>query len=95
MNKEELIKKSKELEETMKEIYSERQRLDDLKKETIEKLIEYRISSAMRVLDYLHTKSFFDKPIPIKTLGVLITHTMNKLNGNIDGIELDLEEVSK
>lgn len=49
-------------------------------------IVEYRIKSANRVLDYIRTKEITD----IKTLDTLLCHCQNKLNGNIDGIELDL-----
>lgn len=53
-------------------------------------ILEYRIASVSRVLDYIHTKQFeehFDK----NYFDTLITHCCNKLNGNLDGIELDLK----
>lgn len=37
---------------------------------------------------YLKTKSKYD-------FGNLLVHCMNKLNGNIDGVELNLEEEEK
>jgi hypothetical protein len=51
----------------------------------------YRVNSAKRVLDYLHKKTFTNSTIPTKELNTYLTHILNKLNGNIDGIELDLE----
>ena len=47
-------------------------------------LLEYRINSAIRVLEYFKgLDTDFDN---------LITHCIDKLNGNIDGIELELGE---
>lgn len=49
-------------------------------------IIEYRMKSVDRVLDYIRSKKITDS----KRLDVLLCHCQNKLNGNIDGIELDL-----
>lgn len=55
-----------------------------LDKEIQFEILEYRIASVKRVLEYfLGLDSDFDN---------LITHCINKLNGNIDGVELDLRE---
>ena len=55
-----------------------------LDKEIQFEILEYRIASVKRVLEYfLGLDSDFDK---------LVTHCINKLNGDIDGIELDLKE---
>lgn len=54
------------------------------------KILEYRIASVSRILDYIHTKQF-DKNFDIN-YDKLITHCCNKLNGNIDGIEINLKE---
>lgn len=50
-------------------------------------ILEYRIASVSRVLDYIHTNLAIKSDID---LDCLITHCCNKLNGNIDGIELEL-----
>lgn len=49
-------------------------------------IVDYRIKSVYRVLDYIRTKKITDN----KELDTLLCHCQNKLNGNIDGIELDL-----
>lgn len=49
-------------------------------------IVDYRIKSVDRVLDYIRTKKITDN----KELDTLLCHCQNKLNGNIDGIELDL-----
>ena len=49
-------------------------------------IIEYREKSVDRVLDYIRSKKITDS----KMLDILLCHCQNKLNGNIDGIELDL-----
>lgn len=53
-----------------------------LDKEINHDLLEYRIESVKRVLEYIGgLDTDFDN---------MITHCINKLNGNIDGIELAL-----
>lgn len=49
-------------------------------------IIEYRMKSVDRVLDYIRSKKITDS----KRLDILLCHCQNKLNGNIDGTELDL-----
>ena len=53
-------------------------------------ILEYRIASVTRVLEYMHTKLNITSG---KDLETYLVHCLNKLNGNIDGIELDLGEV--
>lgn len=48
---------------------------------------KYRIDSVYRVLDYIAENYKTIKP---RELEMCIVHCMNKLNGNIDGIELIL-----
>lgn len=52
------------------------------------RVLEYRIASVYRVLDFINHKHFASG----KNLEKYINHCMNKLMGNIDGIEFDLEE---
>lgn len=61
-----------------------------LDKEIQYEVLEYRIESVKRVLEYIHSKQFIKNyDIDYDTL---ITHCCNKLNGNIDGIELELKD---
>ena len=57
------------------------------------KLLEYRINSVNRILDFMHSNQEYVRNNP-KKFDILITHCCNKIIGNIDGIEieLDLEE---
>ena len=50
-------------------------------------IIEYRMKSVDRVLDYIRAKKITDS----KKLDILLCHCQNKLNGSVDGIELDLK----
>lgn len=73
---------------TRDEHIEEVQRLDKLIQQDI---LEYRIASVDRILSFMHANQSFiiDNPQEFDTL---ITHCCNKLNGNIDGIELDLKK---
>lgn len=51
-----------------------------------EETVKYRIDSTLRVLRYIENNMDDDN------LKTLIIHCQNKLNGNIDGIELGLKE---
>ena len=53
----------------------------------------YRIDSVERVLSYINYK-LFKKETP-ENLDDLIVHCLNKLHGNIDSIELDLDGEEK
>lgn len=57
-------------------------------------LLEYRIASVGRVLDFIHSNQNYIINNP-QELDTLITHCCNKLNGNIDGIEIELKDREK
>ncbi len=67
--------------------------LEECKQECEKMLSEYRRESVNRVLSYIRTKKITDA----QELDLLLCHCQNKLNGSIDGIELNLhyEERSK
>lgn len=58
------------------------ERVNKLDKEIQQEVLEYRIQSVKRVLEYF---SGIDKDFDN-----MINHCINKLEGNIDGIELEL-----
>lgn len=60
--------------------------LEECKHECEKMLSEYRRASVDRVLSYIRTKKITDA----HELDLLLCHCQNKLNGNIDGIELNL-----
>lgn len=62
--------------------------IDNLRKLYNDNIIKYRIKSVDRVLDYILAKKITDP----HRLDLLLCHCQNKLNGNIDGTELNLEE---
>lgn len=55
------------------------------------KVLEYRISSVARILNYIHSNQM-EVANDLKQFDTLITHCCNKLSGNIDGIEINLKE---
>lgn len=65
--------------------------LEECKQECEKMLSEYRRASVDRVLSYIRTKKITDA----HELDLLLCHCQNKLNGNIDGIELDLHYEGK
>lgn len=65
--------------------------LEECKHEHEKMLSEYRRASVDRVLSYIRTKKITDA----HELDLLLGHCQNKLNGNIDGIELDLHYEGK
>lgn len=60
----------------------------DIRLDYNSKIARYRIESVDRVLDFIRSEY---KAGRICDLETLLCHCQNKLNGNIDGIELDLD----
>ena len=54
--------------------------------------MQYRIDSVNRVLDYLRSRKTLLTPNDIDTY---LCHCQNKLNGNLDGLELTLDFTSR
>lgn len=82
------------LNENPKEMYEEferkRNQVRTLKSEIEVETLEYRIASVKRVLDYINDKCW--RKENMNDLHTYIVHCLNKLNGNIDGVELGLKE---
>ena len=53
------------------------------------KIAKYRMESVNRVLDFIRSEYRAGRICDLETL---LCHCQNKLSGNIDGIELDLDE---
>ena len=53
------------------------------------KIIKYRMKSENRVLDFIRSEYRAGRICDLETL---LCHCQNKLNGNLDGTELDLDE---
>lgn len=68
------------------EIRRHESEIETIRKAYRELIVKYRIKSVNRVLAYIRTKGITDK----RKLDLLLCHCQNKLSGNIDGTELDL-----
>lgn len=90
MNKDNLIEKFDKLKNIKNQIDMQKTFIDQLENTLTTKTLEYRIESVKRVLNYIDDKCW--KKEDIKYLQTLIVHCINKLNGNLDGLELSLEE---
>ena len=85
--------KFEEVKIRIQSVEREKRELEECKHEHEKMLSEYRRDSVDRVLSYIRTKKIKDA----HELDLLLCHCQNKLNGNIDGTELNLnyEERSK
>lgn len=83
-NKGHLLSFYEAIEDKRKERDKHIEEVNKIDKEIQIELLEYRINSVKRVLDYL-------KGID-KDTDTMIIHCINKLDGNVDGVELDLKE---
>lgn len=71
------------------EIKQHEKEIADIRLAYNSKIVKYRIESVNRVLDFIRDEY---KAGRICDLEILLCHCQNKLNGNIDGMELDLDE---
>lgn len=69
------------------EIRQREKEIEDIRLDYNSKIVKYRIESANRVLDFIRSEYGAGRICDLETL---LCHCKNKLNGNIDGIELDL-----
>ena len=90
MSKEEMQNIYNSIEEKREEMRITEKQVQKLDREITLELERYRNKSVERVLDYINDKCW--KHENIDNLHSLITHCLNKLNGNLDGIELSLED---
>ena len=90
MSKEELENIYDAIEKKRDEMRITEKQVQKLDREIMLEVEKYRNQSVCRVLDYINNKCW--KKENIDNLQILIVHCMNKLNGNIDGTELSLEE---
>lgn len=95
MKKEELEKLAEELRNKENATYNEiRNKKNEIEEIRIE-LLKYRVQSVKRILEFMSSAKD-DKGNSITflngiTLNTLAVHCQNKLNGNIDGIEITLD----
>lgn len=78
-----------EAEKLYREVLDLNQKVLDLEDECREKRIEYRKYSVNRVLSFIKDEYRCGR---ICNLDMLLTHCQNKLNGNLDGVELSLDD---
>lgn len=71
------------------EIKRHEKEITDIRLAYNSKIAKYRIESVNRVLDFIRSEYRAGR---VCDLEILLCHCQNKLNGNIDGIELDLDE---
>ena len=71
------------------EIKQHEKEIADIRLAYNSKIVKYRMESAKRVLDFIRSEYRAGR---ICNLEILLCHCQNKLNGNIDGTELDLDE---
>lgn len=79
----------KKVEERRSELYRAEQDLVDIKHCLEKAKIEYRIESVCRILDYVRREYRAGRVCDLETL---LCHCQNKLHGNIDGCELNIED---
>ena len=90
MDKEQIINYYNEIERKRKEENIMQEQVRKIDREIQLEIEQYRNKSVARVLEYINDKK--KKKKDIDNLHNLIVHCLNKLYGNLDGIELSLEE---
>ena len=70
------------------EIRQREKEIADIRLDYNSKIVKYRKESVNRVLDFIRSEYRADR---ICNLETLLCHCQNKLSGNIDGTELDLD----
>lgn len=79
--------------EDLEDMYSGIENIIQYSKENIklaeQDKLKYRIQSVIRVLEYMRYKG---GKLTAQEGDGLLVHCLNKLNGNIDGVELDLKK---
>ena len=87
--KEKLISDYELCECNLAEIRRHEKEIADIRLAYNSKITKYRIESVNRVLDFIRSEYTAGRICDLETL---LCHCQNKLNGNIDGIELTLVE---
>lgn len=87
--KQKLIRDYEFCKDNLAKIRQHEKEIADIRLDYNSKIARYRIESVDRVLDFIRSEY---KAGRVCDLEVLLCHCQNKLNGNIDGIELDLDE---
>lgn len=86
--KEKLISDYELCERDLVEIKQHEKEIADIRLDYNSKIVKYRMESVKRVLDFIRDEYRAGRICDLETL---LCHCQNKLNGNIDGTELDLD----
>ncbi len=89
-NRDHLLNFYQEIEDLRKERDEYIKSVQELDRNITVKVLAYRKNSVYRILDFIHSNQNYILENPSE-LDTLITHCCNKLNGNIDGIEIELK----
>lgn len=87
--KQELISNYELCKCNLAQIRQHEKEIADIRFDNNSKIAKYRMESVNRVLDFVRNEYRAGR---ICDLEILLCHCQNKLNGNIDGVELDLDE---
>lgn len=87
--KEKLISDYEFCKRDLDEIRQREKEIADIRIDYNSKIVKYRMESANRVLNFIRSEYRVGRICDLETL---LCHCQNKLNGNIDGIELDLDK---
>lgn len=87
--KEKLISDYEFCKRGLDEIRQREKEIADIRLDYNSKIVKYRMESVNRVLDFIRSEYMVGRICDLETL---LCHCQNKLNGNIDGIELDLDK---
>ena len=88
-SKEKLISDYELCECNLAEIRQHEKEIADIRLDYNSKIVKYRMESVNRVLDFIRSEYMAGRICDLETL---LCHCQNKLNGNIDGIELTLDK---
>ena len=89
ISKEKLISDYEFCKRDLAEIRRHEKEISDIRLAYDSKILKYRKESVNRVLDFVRSEYRAGRICDLETL---LCHCQNKLSGNIDGIELDLDE---
>lgn len=87
--KQELISDYESCKCDLAEIRQHEKEIADIRLDYNSKIVKYRKESVNRVLDFVRSEYRAGRICDVE---ILLCHCQNKLNGNIDGVELDLDE---
>lgn len=87
--KDKLISDYESCKRDLAEIRQHNEEIRNMRNAYSQKITRYRIDSVSRILDFIRREYRAGR---VCDLEKLLCHCQNKLSGNIDGVELDLDE---